>query len=273
MSATRYGNVVARDLSLTPDATRLLSQPRSQNPYHNHFAAAHHRVLFFAFDGTLVPIQNDASSVTLSDSRKTILGHLGQLQHNEVWVVSGRDKEFLAKEFENHPAVGLVSEHGAGSRNPCRNHWDLNIPPQSLDSNSTWRASVRKIFLSLCDIVEKSKMEEKMSGLVWHYRENEAFGAAFASATITMLVGRRKAERWDVLIEDGNCIVEVRPCGATKGMAIKKLLESFQAREGQQPGFILAAGDDATDECEYNRPLWISLLISRYVRLSLERYV
>jgi trehalose 6-phosphate synthase/phosphatase len=83
--------------------------------------------------------------------------------------------------------------------------------------------------------------EVKEFSVVWHYRNaNPAQGKLRSMELLTELNEHIHNRGLQVL--PGNKIVEVRSYGVNKGTAVKKILAQ------QKPGFILAAGDDRTDE-------------------------
>jgi trehalose 6-phosphate synthase/phosphatase len=92
-----------------------------------------------------------------------------------------------------------------------------------------------------------SFVEAKKHALVWHYRmADPEFGEWLANELVSML-GAMLAET-ELRAFRGEKIVEVKPVWANKGEAIQRLLKDFP-----DPDFILAAGDDRTDEDLFER--------------------
>jgi trehalose 6-phosphate synthase/phosphatase len=92
-----------------------------------------------------------------------------------------------------------------------------------------------------------SFVEEKKYGLVWHYRMAEPeFGEWLANELVSML--EAMLAETELRAFRGEKIVEVKPVWANKGEAIRRLLRNFPDRD-----FILAAGDDRTDEDLFER--------------------
>jgi trehalose 6-phosphate synthase/phosphatase len=92
-----------------------------------------------------------------------------------------------------------------------------------------------------------SFVEEKKYGLVWHYRMAEPeFGEWLANELVSML--EAMLAETELRAFRGEKIVEVKPTWANKGEAIHRLLRNFP-----DPDFILAAGDDRTDEDLFER--------------------
>jgi trehalose 6-phosphate synthase/phosphatase len=92
-----------------------------------------------------------------------------------------------------------------------------------------------------------SFVEEKKYALVWHYRMAEPeFGEWLANELVSML--EAMLAETELRAFRGEKIVEVKPVWANKGEAIQRLLRDFPG-----PDFILAAGDDRTDEDLFER--------------------
>ena len=92
-----------------------------------------------------------------------------------------------------------------------------------------------------------SFLEEKKFALVWHYRMTEPeFGEWLANELVSTLEGMLAETELRAL--RGNKIVEVKPVWANKGEAFEHL-RSMQP----EPDFLLAVGDDRTDEDLFER--------------------
>jgi trehalose 6-phosphate synthase/phosphatase len=110
-----------------------------------------------------------------------------------------------------------------------------------------WKQKVRPILEHFVDRTPGSFVEEKELSLVWHYRRAEPeFGEWLAGELVSLLEG---------LLADtearparGHKVVEVRPIWANKGEFAVWLLAARP-----EPGFLLAAGDDRTDEDMFAR--------------------
>jgi trehalose 6-phosphate synthase/phosphatase len=75
---------------------------------------------------------------------------------------------------------------------------------------------------------------------VWHYRQASPYYAQKHLVILKRLLARY-ARRYELVVHQGNMILEIRSRGATKGHVAKTWL-------GTQPSFVLAMGDDYTDE-------------------------
>lgn len=93
----------------------------------------------------------------------------------------------------------------------------------------------------ITDNTPGSHIEKKKTSLVWHYRKTDRW---LADLRATQLVNKLiyPCTRRQLHLMRGDKIVEVKPSEYTKGSAIRNFFN---------PGdydFILAAGDDTTDE-------------------------
>lgn len=65
------------------------------------------RLLMFDYDGTLTPIVRDPDAAIPTDKVIRTIKKLAADPDNEVWIISGRDQEFLAKWMGHIPELGL----------------------------------------------------------------------------------------------------------------------------------------------------------------------
>ena len=80
------------------------------------------RLLMFDYDGTLTPIVNDPDAAIPTDKVIRTIKKLAENPENEVWIISGRDQEFLSKWMGHIAELGLRYETAvAHSRNACAN--------------------------------------------------------------------------------------------------------------------------------------------------------
>lgn len=193
-------------------------------------------VLLLDYDGTLVPL-NDVPDLARPDGQ--VLGLLSRLAARPgtaVHVVSGRRRETLDA-WLGHLPVGLHAEHGCFSRLPGAQEWSCET---KLDD--AWRARALELFEDVAARTPGSLVEEKASGLAFHYRAaDREYGPRQAhelKAHLATLFANAPVE-----VLSGDQVVELRPHGAHKGQVIARLAGVMA------PGAVVAAfGDDRTDE-------------------------
>ena len=207
------------------------------------YVRASRRLLVLDYDGTLVPFAKWPQQAVPPQALLDLLTTLASDPKNRVALVSGRSAENLDRWFGAIPQLCLVAEHGAELKRPSISTWE-SLRPQT---RTDWKPTVMPILEHFVDRTPGSFVEEKKTGLVWHYRMAEPeFGEWLANELVSML--EAMLAETELRAFRGEKIVEVKPVWANKGEAIERLLRDFLA-----PDFILAAGDDRTDEDLFER--------------------
>jgi trehalose 6-phosphate synthase/phosphatase len=199
-----------------------------------HFRNAVSRALLFDYDGTLVPF---APTPRLSHPDPELLHLLRKLlddTRNEIVIVSGRARADLEQWFGCLPLT-LVAEHGAWLR-PKAGAWELLKP-----LTAEWKERVRPILQLYVDRLPGALLEEKEFSLAWHYRRADPEQAWVRTQELRDDLAAY-TRNIDVQVLEGNKVLEIRNTGVTKATAVVAWLA------GNSPDFILAAGDDWTDE-------------------------
>ena len=192
--------------------------------------------LLLDYDGTLVPF---AATPELAAPDAALLGLLRRLaarRGTEVHLVSGRKRETMERWFGSLP-VGLFAEHGFWGRLPGGGWTAATAAPAP-----TWREPVLAILREFSDRTPGTLIEQKTAGFAWHYRAADPeYGAAQAKELtlhLRSLIGDLPLE-----ILPGDMVLEVRPRGVNKGLAVAEV----RARAATDT-LLLAMGDDRTDE-------------------------
>jgi len=198
------------------------------------YRRAKKRLLLLDYDGTLVPFSNDPKSASPGKELLDTLEALTMDPRNEVVLISGRDKAMLQKWF-GKLNLSQIAEHGAWIRKK-KDAWCMSKP-----LSASWKPMVMPIMERYADRLPGAFVEEKEYSLVWHYRAADPEVASVKAREIVDDLVNFTANI-DVQVLRGNKIVEVRSAGINKGMA----LMSWISEGGFD--FILAVGDDSTDE-------------------------
>ena len=205
------------------------------------YRRADRRALLLDYDGTLMPFSDDPARVAPDERLLDVLARLGGSADNDVVVVSGRDHATLEAWLGRLP-VDLVAEHGvwfaaqADGGTASERAWTLQEP---LDNS--WKDAIRPVLADFVDRTPGSLLEEKDYSLVWHYRMCSQELAERRVIEIRCALGDGLADR-GIALMDGNKVVEVKPRGVDKGHAAHRWFRD------PAYGFLLAAGDDRTDE-------------------------
>jgi trehalose 6-phosphate synthase/phosphatase len=214
-------------------AANKLSEPMTEKLLADYRKSAK-RLFLLDYDGTLVGFKGKPEEAGPDEEIVDLLQRLTGNPENTVVVISGRDKTTL-ENWLGHIGSALVAEHGGWIRLEGR-HWTSPVP-----SEMTWKETIRPILELYTDRTPGSAVEDKDFSLVWHYRRADpelayVRGQELRGALVNL------TENLDVGVFEGSKILEVKSHGVTKGRAA----EHWLARRDWD--FILAAGDDYTDE-------------------------
>lgn len=196
---------------------------------------ASRRLFLLDYDGTLVGFRAKPVQAGPDDKILKLLKKLSGDSKNTVIVVSGRDKQTLDNWLGNLN-IRLIAEHGAWTKEDNGN-WKHIEPITTTD----WKEVIKPILEIYSDRTPGSIVEEKDFSLVWHYRRSEPELAYVRTQELRGAVLDLTANL-DVGVFEGSKILEIRQLGINKGRAAEQWLEKAKW------DFILAAGDDYTDE-------------------------
>ncbi len=192
------------------------------------------RLLLLDYDGTLIPFAERPEKAKPDEELLEVLRGLSSDSKNEVVIVSGRDRDTLDSWFGNLN-VGLVAEHGVWIKEAGKN-WRIIEP-----LNADWKDEIRPILEQYVDRTPGSFVEEKDFSIVWHYRKVDPdLASARAKELKDILLHLTANLNLEVL--EGDKVIEVKSVGINKGRAVMEFVSK------RRWGFILAVGDDWTDE-------------------------
>jgi trehalose 6-phosphate synthase/phosphatase len=199
------------------------------------FNTSETQLILLDYDGTLISFADNPERAVPDDELLQLLESLSNHPRTTVVIISGRPRETLEKWFGDLP-LDLVAEHGAWIRK--KGKWDPIEPMVN-----TWKEQIRPIIEVFVDRTPGSFLEEKDFSLGFHYRKTEP--------SLAMV---RMGELKDALIDmtsnlnlsilEGNKVIEIKNSGVGKGRAALRWISQDQ----EEWDFILAAGDDRTDE-------------------------
>lgn len=198
------------------------------------------RLILLDYDGTMMP--QGSADKSPSDDVIKVLNGLCADPNNIVFIVSGRGKDSLSKWFSPCEKLGLSAEHGFFTR------WNKDSPWEScmLAMNFDWKTIALPVMEHYTEATDGSFIEQKESALVWHHQEADPdFGSWQAKELLDHLESVLANE--PVVVKRGQHIVEVKPQGVSKGVAVESLIATMQMRR-KPPDFVLCVGDDRSDE-------------------------
>jgi trehalose 6-phosphate synthase/phosphatase len=196
------------------------------------FRKAESKLILLDYDGTLVPFQCEPAEALPDENLMKLLHRMSEVANLDLVIISGRSQEFLEKIFGDLKA-SLFAEHGAIYR--------IDGTWKHLENEISRKEEVSQIMQKFVNLTPGSFLEVKQNSLVWHYRKTESGLAETRSADLVNKL-TPVCDNNNLTIMKGRKIVEIKPSDYTKGTAIISLFDCLSY------DFILAAGDDVTDE-------------------------
>jgi trehalose 6-phosphate phosphatase len=185
--------------------------------------------LFLDFDGTLVELADAPDLIRIPDALPPLLDRLADRLEGRLAIVSGRAIADLERHL-GHIAFAVSGSHGFELRLAD----GRRLAGATLDLPAAIRSEIARFAASVPGLLA----EEKPGGIAVHYRrapEEEGRVAAFLAGL---------AERTGLVLQRGKMVVELRPPGADKGAALRRMMTE-PPFAGARPLFV---GDDLTDE-------------------------
>jgi trehalose 6-phosphate synthase/phosphatase len=192
------------------------------------------RLLLLDYDGTLAPYYIKPADAKPSEQLKTLLRNLVSNQQNEVIIISGRDAPTLEKWFGD-TGVSIVAEHGALFKRYGHN-WITFAGNCEL-----WKSDVSEVFEKYVLQFKGAFIEQKTHSVALHYRTvDKDLVEKLKTEVIKELLMLDLNYEFHVI--QGNMVIEVKGIGIDKGSFARGIINENNYE------FILAIGDDATDE-------------------------
>lgn len=196
------------------------------------------RMILLDYDGTLAPYASLPQNAVPTPALIDLLQRLGQDERTTTAVISGRSRADLERWFGGIKNIWLAAEHGAVLRSPVSREWEQ----AHANCSDDWKGRVYPILEHFVARTPGSFIEENEFSLVWHYRmADPEFGDWLANDLVANL--EQMLAESPVRAVKGQKTVEVKLVWANKGDVYSRLLQTEP-----KPDFIMAAGDDVTDE-------------------------
>lgn len=187
---------------------------------------------FFDIDGTLVELAHVPSGIVLDDEMAAIIERLRLFSGGAVALVTGRKIEEVDRLLPLD-ALPIAGQHGLELRR------DIDLIVDEPDDG----AELSPLVYALEKEVERHPglmLERKYPCIALHYRARPRLGG-YANRLIRIL---RDTYAPSYTIQKGKRIVELRPSGKNKGVAVSEFM-AHAPFAGRRPVFV---GDDLTDE-------------------------
>ncbi|OQP48075.1 trehalose-phosphatase [Niastella yeongjuensis] len=200
------------------------------------YRRASKRLILLDYDGTLITFFSNPSDAIPGDNLMEVLKKLNTSK-NDLCIISGRNSDWFDKWFATLN-IHIIAEHGG-----C-----VKLKGQPWLKKETgadnWKEGVRQVMNKYVQQCAATFIEEKEYAVVWHYRNaNASEGSVLAEQLYQEFNNQLPGKELEVF--SGKKIVEVKIKGINKGAAIKQFLT------GSKYDFILAVGDDYTDEAMF----------------------
>ena len=218
-----------RNENLNTERIDYQAKIKIQTEYRN----SQKRLFILDYDGTLSAFKSRPEDAVPTKETYKLLNKLASDPKNKVVISSGRDRDTL-EEWFGSLAIDLAAEHGA-----C--YKEHGVWVDNIGDEKPWDNEIMEIVQNFVDKTPRSKIEEKNTTLVWHYRNVDTWLASLRDQQLfeALMI---PCARLGLQIMRGNKIIEIKSPIHTKGSEARRLLAT------QNFDFIMAIGDDTTDE-------------------------
>eukprot|EP00834_Sanchytrium_tribonematis_P002793 NODE_94_length_21525_cov_0.751003.p3 type:complete len:665 gc:universal NODE_94_length_21525_cov_0.751003:5458-7452(+) len=181
------------------------------------------RLLLLDYDGTLTKIVNNPQSALPTAKLLKALEKLCSRPDTVVYIISGRDQEFLESHLGHIKNIGLSAEHGSFVKHHNTKKW-INLI-EKIDMG--WQNEVREIFEYYTERTQGSFIEQKRCALTWHYRLADPEFGQFQAKECQNHLENSISGKLPVEILIGKKNLEVRP------VSINKVANFNEGRNGE----------------------------------------
>ena len=233
--ASEFLNALAHTVEISHESIPYQNIEKDSNVVQTAYKRAKKRILFLDYDGTLVGFASTPERAKPTAEVKQLLQKLAQDPKNTVVIISGRDRLTMEK-WLGDLNVNLIASHGLWVKRCSQCDWAMTVT-----LNNDWIESVRHVLEVFSDRIPGSFIEEKEYSLAWHYRQSDpelvASKINVLKETLAGLIGSMNLE-----IQSGKKVLEIKDNRVSKGFGASLFLNN------REFDFLLAAGDDVTDE-------------------------
>jgi trehalose-phosphatase len=237
------------------------------------YRTARHRLILLDWGGTLVAAQEKSDKLqayamatghaerdSLPEELRQVLEALASDPKNFIFVVSGKEQPAVAQYFGGIRGLGLGAEHGfyykwpreddatvtLSGKGPRGSKWQTIMEV----GDQAWKESAKVVMNIFVQRTYGTYIETKGNALIWQFSEADPeFGYMQSKELVDHLSVIMAPYPVEVIrgggVSDG--YIEVRPTGANKGLFLEHCLSTMRST-GQDADFVLAVGDDSSDE-------------------------
>lgn len=198
------------------------------------------RLILCDYDGTLTPLVKNPDRARPTKATRQMLQDVASQEGVDFFIVSGRNHQTMEEWFGDLP-VGLIAEHGAWSKATSGPDAGIWKRAQGLPDAESWQLQIKALMEEAVQRVPGSFVEVKADALAWHYRKSDPRLAEIERDRLAAKLNDAVSGN-GLMVMRNSKVLEVCPVAASKGQAVRPLLESGKY------DFTLAFGDDTTDE-------------------------
>lgn len=219
---------------LQEDQKSYKIHPLISENINNKYIEANKRLLILDYDGTLVPFKKEPKDAIINHEIMELLRTINNHSDTDIYIISERNREFLNDVFGDSD-LGLIAEHGVCIKHPGKKWQQIH------HFDKEWQPEIKDILQLYTDRTPGSFIEEKNSSLAWHYRKADPdLGNKRAWELNDSL--RDLLSNQNIEVIEGKKVLEVKQSGINKGLTAEMLMQQKDYE------FVLAMGDDWTDE-------------------------
>jgi trehalose 6-phosphate synthase/phosphatase len=234
----RFMNELKEISDHTPEDQTVRITSMEQNTILRSFKSSKNRLLLLDYDGTLTGFHVNHLKAVPSERLLKSLKVLSDDSSTHIAIISGRSSDFLEKYF-GHLPIDLIAEHGHLTHLKNSSEWkEKNV------SSEEWISHVLPVMQQFADNTPGTFVEIKKNALVWHYRKTDPELGIVKSEELKTILSSMISN--EVHLMNGDKIIEVVSSSVNKGVAALDRLDNSDY------DFVLAAGDDITDEDMFN---------------------
>ena len=220
-----------KQLTLATDVLDANAQAQLRHDYQ----VAAQRLLLLDYDGTLVRFHANPQHARPDQELLALLAQLASDARNRVVIISGRDRASL-ESWLGHLHLDFIAEHGVWLRR-AGGAWH----PIQEGLRGDWKRDFQPILDQYVSRTPGAFVEEKSHSLVWHYRRADPGLAGVRTRDLLNHLSFMTSNT-DLQVLEGNKVLEIKHVAINKGSAAAQWLGA------EHPEFVLALGDDRTDE-------------------------
>ena len=199
------------------------------------FIYAQERILFLDYNGTLVGSKQSPEDAAPDRELYELLDRFMEDESVELVLMSSRGKHVLDQWFGRYDLL-LFAEHGIWRKD---RHQDWQLTGEQIIGD--WKEIILPVIESYVDRTAGSYLEEMHNVLTWHYENTDPDQGILRARELKEELAER-VQNMGLQIVEGKNRIEIKPTGMNKGLA------ALQTLEADNYDFIMAVGDDWTDE-------------------------